>query len=96
MLVDNHTYRVDADLDAHPELEDGDDQEVHIFRGEVLRELTPLGNSVTWVIERIDADGLELSRGAKRKYVDHSVVRDAFGDGTVVVGEPNSKGLQNQ
>lgn len=94
MIVDNHTYRVDASPEAHPELDAGDDQEVHVFRGEVLRELTPLGNSLTWVIERIDADGLELSQGATRQYVYHDVVRSGFQDGKLVVGEPCSKGLE--
>lgn len=95
MLVDNYTYRFEADPEVHPELEAGDDVEVHIFRGEILRELTPLGNSLTWVIERIGEEGLELSRGATRQNVYHEVVRSGFQDGTLVVGEPCSKGLQN-
>jgi hypothetical protein len=93
MLVDNYTYRIEADPEVHSGLEAGDELEVHIFCGEILRELTPLGNSLTWVIERIGEDELELSRGATRQNVYHGVVRSGFQDGTLVVGEPCSKGL---
>lgn len=78
MVVNSHSYDVDGDGGL----------DVHIFRGEILREMTPFGTSLTWVIEYVGEDGVELSRGAKRKFISHDTVYSAFENGTAVVGEP--------
>ena len=64
------------------------ESDIHVQRGDVLAEYTPLGSIGTWVVESIDDDGLELSRGGRRLEVRHQTIKRSFRHGALIVGAP--------